>query len=98
MLQRSGLLMMNLCYTGKMQTNRSYWPVWAQWLRRWRLSALAAALLEAAGPLAYFGAQALYVGQPFLNSAVPDYHLKALAEMFEDAQELKAFAAFLREE
>lgn len=58
---------------------------------------MAAYFLEAAGPLAIIGAQVLYIGQPFINLAVPTNHLEALVRLFEDQNEAKTFAAYLRE-
>lgn len=52
----------------------------------------------AAYPLAILGAQAVYLGQPFIHPALPADHMQALAQLFEDQNELKTFAAFLREE
>jgi hypothetical protein len=77
-----------------MEENRSFWPKWAHFLQRWGLNGPAAALLEAAGPLTVIAAQLLYFGQPF----VPGQQSLALAEMLENRQEGRAFAAFLREE
>jgi hypothetical protein len=88
----------NLCYTEMMQSNRSKWPEWARTLQRWGLGDVVAYTLEAAGPLTVFGAQLLYVGQPFLRSALPDGHFSALAGLLEDSSESKIFAAYLREE
>ena len=59
---------------------------------------LVATILEAAGPLAVFGAQCLYLGQPFLKYSLPEGHLRALANLLEDPTETKVFADFLREE
>jgi len=81
-----------------MQSNRTLWPTWAQFLQRWGLGDVAAYTLEAAGPLAVFGAQFIYLGQPFLKQAVPAGHLQALANLLEDSSQMKDFAAFLREE
>ena len=50
-----------------MQKDRSFWPEWAHILHQWGLSEVAAALLEAAGPLNVFLAQVVFAGQPFLN-------------------------------
>lgn len=54
--------------------------------------------LEAAGPLAVLGAQALYIGGPFLRPTMTDLQRDALADLFEDREEALAFSAFLREE
>jgi hypothetical protein len=88
----------NICYTDVMQKDRSFWPEWARFLHHWGLTDVAAILLDAAGPLRIFLAQGLYAGGPFLGSTVPEDRLKALATLFEDQEESRAFAAFIREE
>jgi hypothetical protein len=55
-------------------------------------------MLDAAGPIAVLGAQAIYLGQPFLDHALPAGHLQALANLLEDKAETTTFAAYLREE
>jgi len=77
-----------------MTTPRDYWPRWAETLRRYQLSRIAASLLEAGSPLALVGAQALYFGRGFFNSE----QLTALAATLEEEQEARAFASFLMEE
>jgi hypothetical protein len=81
-----------------MQKDRSFWPEWARILQQYGLTELAAALLEAAGPLNVFVAQVVFIGQPFLNQVVPEERLMALASLFEDQEETRSFAAFIREE
>ncbi len=81
-----------------MQTNHDLWQTWSDRLGRLGLKSVAASLLDASGPLAVLGAQALYLGQPFLNQALPDRHFQALAELLENQDELRSFTAFLREE
>ena len=81
-----------------MQKDRSFWPEWAHILQQWGLSEMVAALLEAAGPLNVILAQAVFAGQPFLNQVVSHERLEALAGLFEDQEETRSFAAFIREE
>jgi hypothetical protein len=81
-----------------MQKDRSFWPEWARFLHQWDLTEIAAALLEAAGPLNMFLAQAVYAGHPFLRQLIPEERLSALANLFEDQEESRSFAAFIREE
>ena len=88
----------NLCYTDSMQKERSFWPEWARFLNQWGLTELAAALLEATGPLSLFLAQAVYAGRPFFGQIVPEERLKALVSLFENQEESRSFAAFIREE
>ena len=93
----------NLCYTDfKMQTDslpegRTSWPTWAEFLRSHGLESLVAWALEAAGPLAALGAQALYLGSPLLRPALSEGQVEALASLLEDHNEVLAFSAFLRE-
>ena len=81
-----------------MQPDRTCWEGWARNLQRWGVNDIAAALLEAAGPLTIFLAQLVYVGQPFLRGVLPADRLQALALLFEDPAESRSFANFLREE
>jgi len=81
-----------------MQPDRSCWEGWARTLHRWGVHEIAAALLEAFGPLTIFFAQIVYAGQPLLRSAFPGERLQALAQLFEDPAESRSFANFLREE
>ena len=74
--------------------SRSEWSEWAQSLRRLKLDVLAAWLLEAGGPLTVLGAQAVYLGQPFLGGK----KLDSLAHMLEEDEESQAFARYLRGE
>lgn len=76
---------------------RTVWPGWADFLRRHGLENLVAWALEAAGPLTVLGAQALYLGGPFLRPALTDLQREALAGLLEDHAEAMAFTAFLRE-
>ncbi len=77
-----------------MKVPRDYWPAWAETLRRYQLSGLAASLLKGGAPLALFGAQALYFGRVFFNND----QLDALAHTLEEDDEVQAFAAFLTRE
>ncbi len=81
-----------------MQKDRSFWPEWAHFLQRWGLAEIAVLLLEAAGPLNVFFAQAVFAGHPFLSQVIPEERLFALAGLFEDQDEGRSFAAYLREE
>ena len=81
-----------------MPKDRSFWPEWAHFLHRWGLSDLAALLLDAAGPLNILLAQAVHAGRPFFGRNSPDERMQALASLFENQEESRSFAAFLREE
>jgi hypothetical protein len=81
-----------------MQPDRTFWPEWARLLQRWGLDGLTAALLESAGPLTILLAQLVYFSQPFLRGVLPGSRLQALALLFEDQEESRSFATFLREE
>ncbi|MCD4673501.1 MAG: hypothetical protein K8R77_12630 [Anaerolineaceae bacterium] len=76
----------------------SFWSEWAQFLQRWGLRRPAAAMLESAGPLTVLLSQTIYLAQPFISSGLQDGEWKALAALFEDPQESRAFAALLRKE
>ena len=74
-----------------MQTPREYWPRWAALLQRYHLDQFAAWMLDAGGPLALLGAQALYFGRGLL----PADQVDALARTLEDDSEVRALAAYL---
>jgi hypothetical protein len=78
--------------------SRSAWPAWASFLRRHGLDNLAIFVLESGGPLAIMGAQALYLGSPFLRPVITDVQRDALTGLLEDQGEASAFATFLRKE
>jgi hypothetical protein len=81
-----------------MMCEHSFWSGWAQFLQRWGLRKPAAAILESAGPLTVLVSQTIYLAQPFIRSGLQDGEWDALAALFEDQQESRAFAAFLRKE
>ena len=66
-------------------------------LQRWGINNIAAFLLEAGGPINVLAAQVIYLGQPFLTRDVSSSHLQALADLIEDQDQARQFAAFLRE-
>ena len=78
-----------------MDSLRVYWPGWIDSLRRQGLDGFAAWLLEAGGPINVIGAQLLYLGQPFVTPQASD-GFRALANLLEQEDEARAFAARLR--
>lgn len=74
--------------------SRSEWSKWAESLRNLKLDGMVAWLLEAGAPLTILGAQALYIGQPFIGGNKID----SLAQMLEQEDETQAFARYLRGE
>ncbi|HEX9012318.1 MAG TPA: hypothetical protein VF813_02335 [Anaerolineaceae bacterium] len=77
---------------------QSRWRAWARFLQQHGLAGFTASLIESAGPLALIGAQALYLGQPLVGRPGQEDGIRDLAEMLEDRDERRRFAAFLREE
>ena len=75
-----------------MQTPRTHWSNWANQLHRLKLDAFVAWLLEAGAPVTLLGAQALFVAHPFLGT-----QSEALAHLLEEEDDVRAFAAYLRE-
>ena len=75
--------------------SREKWHNWAVFLRRYKLDGLASWLLEAGSPLNLIGAQALYIGQPFVGAK---NQTESIAQMLEDEDETQAFINFLRSE
>lgn len=80
-----------------MNGDHHMWRGWATLLHRWGLQEVVASLLESVGPLTIVGAQLLYIGQPWLNSLLPEAHLREAARLLEDPGEAQEFVAFLRE-
>ena len=81
-----------------MQPERKWWPEWARFLHLWGLDNVAAVLLETAGPLTIILAQLVYFSQPFIGQGQAPGRLQALAGLFEDQEESRSFAIYLREE
>ena len=71
---------------------------WADLLHGWGIHQVAAALLEAAGPLNIIGAQLVYIGQPVLNGFLDKNSLSSLAWMLEERSQTKNFIQLLRED
>lgn len=84
--------------TETLPADRSYWPIWAQWLRDRGLHGPASVFLEAAGPLNILLAQLAWVGQPLFQPSFAGGHWQAFAHLLEDHHEVEAFASYLREE
>ena len=81
-----------------MLTDRSSWEAWARNLQRWGMREFAAALLDAAGPITILLAQLIYFGQPLMRGIIPGDRMQALARLFDNPEESRSFATFLREE
>jgi hypothetical protein len=81
-----------------MQSDRHIWQGWAQKLHSWGVGDWTATVLETAGPLAWLGAQILYLGQPLLRQTAPEHHLQALVDLLENPESAKTFIGILREE
>ena len=74
--------------------SRADWPQWVETLRRFKMDGFASWLLDAGAPLTVLGAQAVYIGQPFMGGE----KINALAHMLEEDEEVQAFARYLRGE
>ena len=70
----------------------------AQRLRRLGLGGLAATLLTHGGPLAFFGAQALYAAAPVLSVFDGGDGVNELAAVLEDPEAARALAGILASE
>jgi hypothetical protein len=84
-----------VCYTVGMQ-EPSLWSSWAHFLQHWGMSEPVAAFLDALGPLSIVLAQFVYIGEPLIGRSTDQF--RALANMLEDRDQVRQFAAFLREE
>lgn len=74
-----------------MQTDRSNWEIWAQYLQHHKLLGLARFLLEAVGPIRIIAAQSLLMTRPFFQNQI----IFNLAELMEDKEESKNFLQYL---
>ena len=74
--------------------SRADWPQWVETLRRFKMDGFASWILDAGAPLTVLGAQALYMGQPFMGGE----KINALAHMLEEESETQAFVHYLRGE
>lgn len=81
-----------------MQKERSFWPEWARLLQQSGLAEIAAAFLSSAGPLNMFLAQVLYASRPFFGQSLSVERFDALVNLFEDQEESRSFAAYIRKE
>jgi len=78
-----------------MVENPYIWRYWAARLHSWGLDNWVASFLEAAGPLATIGAQAIYISQPILGAFIPQGHLEALADMLDEPEQTRRFTRYL---
>ena len=81
----------NLPEPTKDSSLRRTWRAWGDDLRRRHLHGVAAALLDAGGPLVLVSSQLLYFGRPLLGEAATH-----LAMMLESEGETAAFRDYLR--
>jgi hypothetical protein len=75
-----------------------FWSLWSRSLHRWGLREPAAVFLEVLGPLTFFLAQLVYLGQPLVGSSRSEQQWALLAHMLEDRRETQSFVTFLRQE
>lgn len=78
----------------KLQENREKW---IQALYKLRLQHLAAAFLEALGPINLLGAQLVYLSQPILSPFISQEQSRDFARILEDPSETKQFIKALRD-
>ena len=77
-----------------MDADRQYPEKLIDWLHEAGLAELAASLLEAAGPLAGLGAQALFMLEPLVSSGGSGFHKLALT--LEDPDQVSRLVQRLR--
>ena len=71
---------------------------WASRLQQWRMHQIAAALLEASGPLKIIGAQLVFISQPLFSGLLSSERLDLLAGILEEPEKTSTFVQYLREE
>ena len=81
-----------MLYSLIMQTPHQEWSRWATVLQHYHLDGLTAWVLEAGGPFALLGAQALYFFRSFLGPERAD----SWARVLEDKSELRGFLTYLQ--
>ncbi len=76
---------------------QAFWPTWSEKVHKLKMTGFVLVLLDGAGPLRYIFSQGLFAFLPFVNpGTTPAW--KAFAEMLEDSDDTRSFAAYLREE
>jgi hypothetical protein len=80
-----------------MNAENLFWDEWKKYFCRLGIQTWVASILEFAGPFSLIGAQLLWIGAPFLYSAVPPKQLDAFSHLLEDPTQKQAFANYLRE-
>ena len=83
-------------YCAKVDRKRLMTKKFVRWLRQMGLNGLAASLLEAAGPLAYLGAQVTYMIEPLIGTR--DSQISELARTLEDPEGVLQLIEALRSE
>lgn len=78
----------------EIQENREKW---IQALYKLRLQNLAAAFLEALGPVNLLGAQLVYLSQPILSPFISQEQSQDFASILEDPSETEIFIKALRD-
>ena len=71
---------------------------WAGRLQQWHLHQIAAALLEAGGPLKIIGAQLVFISQPLFSGLFSGDRLDLIAGILEEPEKTNTFVQFLRED
>ncbi len=84
-----------MLYSCYMMSPQELWFNWAEMLHKKELTTLVAWWLEAAGPLNFFGAQLLLIGQPFLPETRQN-QVQALVEILENHEKSHLFVSYLR--
>jgi hypothetical protein len=88
----------DLCYTFDVDTKHQIWQYWAERLHTWGMSGIAAAFLEAAGPMRVLMAQVAYAIGPVFAAWFSPGTYQALVSLFEEDQQAEAFIRILRED
>ena len=79
-----------------MENNQEIWRNWIAVLHAWGIHEIAATIMDATSPLYFIGAQAIYIGQPFLNIFLSNSQVDAFAELLDNPIEAKNFSNSLR--
>lgn len=91
-----GCCLLVVLYCAKVDRKRLMTKQFVRWLRQAGLNGLTAALLEAAGPLTYLGAQLTYIVEPLIGTR--DGQFSELARTLEDPDEVLRLIEALRSE
>lgn len=80
-----------------MESEKSTWNGWANFLKRRGLLDGIIFILQLAGPFTFLASQLIHIGAPLLRLFVPQNQLLALVGILEEPEKTMGFASYLSE-